>query len=308
MAVPSLRFGDSARLGYNDDGIYVNPMITPEQEDSILSRAYVPEHLVGLMVAISKGTPFLMEDHVGYDKDDWLIFVGYPLDRSFSLERCERVVGKLIEASRHERFWYIGPQVPAILLKSCAERESDEYYTLDLDKVTVSGSLRGAAEKAGRVLAVERTRTFRKEDEELASELLEREPLPPRVRELYRAMPRYVAESPSAWVLNGWDEKGRLSAFYVVDLEAKHFVTYVVGAHSKKHYVPHASDRLFLEMIRLAQESGKNTIHLGLGVNQGIRRFKRKWGGIPFLRYEFCEFAGGGGGTISLVRALLNRL
>ncbi len=283
-------------------------MITPQDQDYILRNAYVPEHVIDLMVAISRGTPFLMEDHVGYEKDDWLIFVGYPLDRAFSLERCERVVTKLIETSRHERFWFIGPQIPDILLKFCTERESDEYYTLDLDQLTVRGSLRSAAEKAERVLAVERSRTFTKEDEELGSELLEREPLPPRVRELYRAMPSYVAESPSAWVLNGWDEKGRLSAFYVVDLGAKRFVTYVVGAHSKRHYVAHASDRLFLEMIRLAQESGKITIHLGLGVNEGIRRFKKKWGGAPVLRYEFCEYGGGRERTISLVQTLLNKL
>ncbi len=283
-------------------------MITPAEEEYILKNAYVPEHLVSLMVAISKGTPFLLEDHVGYEKDDWLIFVGYPLDRAFSLERCERVVRKLVEAPRKERFWYIGPQVPTLLLKSCTERESDEYYTLDLDRVTVKGSLRSAAEKAGRVLTVERSRAFTGEDERLASELLEREPLPPRIRELYRAMPRYVAESQSAWVLNGWDEKGRLSAFYVIDLGAEQFVTYVVGAHSKKHYVSHASDLLFLEMIRLTRESGRNTIHLGLGVNEGIRRFKRKWGGIPFLKYEFCEYAGRTRGTVSLVRALLDRL
>jgi hypothetical protein len=283
-------------------------MITPAEEEYILRKAYVPEHIVNLMVSISKGEPFLREDYVGYLKDDWLIFVGYPLDGAFSLERSERVVGKLMETSRQKRFWFIGPQVPSLLLKSCSERESDEYYKLDLDRSSVRGSLRSAAEKAGKVLTVERSRVFAADNEKLSSELLEREPLTPRVRELYRAMRRYVAESPSAWVLNARDEKGNLSAFYVVDLGAKQFVTYVVGAHSKKHYISHASDLLFLEMIRLTQESGKKTIHLGLGVNEGIRRFKKKWGGVPFLKYEFCEYAGGATRAISLVRALLNRL
>jgi hypothetical protein len=42
-------------------------------------------------------------------------------------------------------------------------------------------------------------------------------------------------------------------------------------------------------MITLAQERGKQVINLGLGVNEGISRFKKKWGGEPFLKYEFCE-------------------
>jgi hypothetical protein len=283
-------------------------MITPAEEEYILSKAYVPEHIVNLMVSISRGDPFLIEDHVGYKKDDWLIFVGYPLDGAFSPERCERIVSHFLKTSQQKRFWFIGPEIPSILLKSCSERESDDYYKLDLDQMTVRGSLRSAAEKAGRVLTVERSRAFAADNEKLASELLEREPLTPRVRELYRAMRRYVAESPSAWVLNARDEKGNLSAFYVVDLGAKQFVAYVVGAHSKRHYVSHASDLLFLEMVRLTQESGKKAIHLGLGVNEGIRRFKKKWGGVPFLKYEFCEYTSGATRTMSLVRALLNRL
>jgi hypothetical protein len=38
-------------------------------------------------------------------------------------------------------------------------------------------------------------------------------------------------------------------------------------------------------MIRRARQEGKSHIHLGLGVNAGIARFKRKWGGRPVLPY-----------------------
>ncbi len=117
---------------------------------------------------------------------------------------------------------------------------------------------------------------------------MKREKLPDRVRELYRAMPDYLGHSPSAWTLNARDKKGNLCAFTVVEMGAENFSAYILGSHSKKHYVPHASDLLFLEMIHLTREPGKSSINLGLGVNEGIRRFKEKWGGKPFLRYEFC--------------------
>jgi hypothetical protein len=121
-------------------------------------------------------------------------------------------------------------------------------------------------------------------------------------------MPDYIGRSSSAWMLNARDKAGRLCAFTVVELGAKDFSTYVLGSHSKKHYVPHASDLLFLEMINLTREHGKNTIHLGLGVNKGIRRFKEKWGGKPFLRYEFCERRYGAARKVSLIEALVGRL
>lgn len=283
-------------------------MLTPEEEAHVLSKAYVPEHIVNLMVPISKGEPILKEDHLGFVKDNWLIFVGYPLDGSFSLERCERILKQAVETFRPEYLWFIGPEIPASLLDACKERETDQYYRLDLDQTKLKPSLQRMPEKAFKEITVERSHSISKEHEALTDELLKREKLPPRVRELYRAMPDYVTHSSSACVLNARNKKGKLCAFFIVELGAKNFSTYVLGSHSKKHYVPHASDLLFLEMIKLTLEHGKNTINLGLGVNEGIRRFKEKWGGIPFLDYEFCERYYGYTRTISLIKSLEGKL
>ena len=38
-------------------------MLTPEQETYILTNAYVPEHIVGLMTSLSGGEPFLIDDY-----------------------------------------------------------------------------------------------------------------------------------------------------------------------------------------------------------------------------------------------------
>ena len=283
-------------------------MITPEEEGYILERAYVPEHITHLMVPVSKGEPFLKEDHLGFVKDNWLIFVGYPLDGDLSQVRSERVLKESVDTFRPEVLWFIGPEILPSLLDSCKERETDRYYTLDVEKTKLKPSLQRVADKASKELKVERSRSFSKEHGALISELLKREKLPPRVRELYRAMPDYVVRSSSACTLNARDKNGKLCAFFVVELGAKNFSTYVLGCHSKKHYVPHASDLLFLEMIKLTLEHGKHTIHLGLGVNQGIRRFKEKWGGTPSLNYEFCERYYGTTRTISLIKSLEGKL
>jgi hypothetical protein len=234
--------------------------------------------------------------------------VGYPLDGNFSQARGERVVKQAVETFRPEVLWFIGPEILPSLLNSCKERETDRYYTLDLEQTKLKPSLQRIAEKASKELTVERSRSFSKEHQGLTEELLKREKLPPRVRELYRAMPDYVSRSSSACTLDGRDKNGNLSAFFVVELGAKNFSTYVLGCHSKKHYVSHASDLLFLEMINLTREHGKHTIHLGLGVNAGIKRFKEKWGGTPSLTYEFCERDYGTTRTLSLIKSLEGKL
>jgi hypothetical protein len=283
-------------------------VLTPEEEAYVLTRASVPEHIVSLMTLISKGEPFLIEDYLVLVKDNWLIFVGYPLEGNFLRERCERIVHRAVETFRPEYLWFIGPEIPPSLLDASTERQTDQYYLFDVERTRLKPSLQRLADKASQELIVERGRSITKEHEALISELLKREKLPDRVRELYRAMPDYVGHSSSSWTLNARDRTGRLCAFTVVDLGAKDFSAYILGSHSKKHYVPHASDLLFLEMITLTREAGKNTINLGLGVNEGIRRYKEKWGGKPFLRYAFCECRYGATRKGSLIDALMGRL
>ena len=99
-----------------------------------------------------------------------------------------------------------------------------------------------------------------------------------------------------------------MSAYYVLELGAETFLTYVVGCHSKVNYVPHASDLLFHKMIEVAKEHQKEYVHLGLGVNEGIARFKKKWGGLPFLKYEFGEISPPQKGPLSWIEALASRL
>ena len=285
-----------------------DPVITPEEEAYILEKAYVPEHIVSLMALISKGDPFFIDDHLGLAKDNWLILVGYPLDQRFSPGRSEKIIERVLETFRPEILWFIGPEIPASLLNTCQERETDQYYRLDLEKVKVKASLKREVDKASQELTIERGRSISKEHEALISELLKREKLPPRIRELYRAMPDYIGHSSTAYALNARDRRGRLCAFYVVDLAARGFATYVLGTHSKKNYVPHASDLLFFEMMALTREHGKSIIDLGLGVNEGIRRFKEKWGGVPFLNYEFCEHRPRSTKIASVMRILEGKL
>ncbi len=283
-------------------------MLTPEEETYVLSKAYVPEHVLNLMVSISKGEPFLKEDHLVFVKDNWLILVGYPIEGNFSQKGCERILKQAVETFRPEYLWFIGPEIPPSLQGSCKERQTDQYYKFDLHQTKLKPSLQRVADKASKELIVERGHSISKEHEGIISELLKREKLPPRLRELYRAMPDYVAHSSTSCVLNARDKNGKLCAFFVVELGAKNFSTYVLGSHSKKHYVSHASDLLFLEMIKLTREYGKNTINLGLGVNEGIRRFKEKWGGTPYLNYEFCERYYGYTRTVSLIKSLEGKL
>lgn len=264
-------------------------MITDAEEKEILSRAYVPEHLVGLMTRVSGGEPYLVDDFFCCRTGGRVIAVGYPLNRDFSAARLERVIRMIGEKFRPNHLSLVAPEMPTLLGKPCREHESDYYYTLDLRAKPVPAGLMRSATKALRECEVERADCLGKAHLGLAEEFVTRVDPPPRVKELMFRMWNYVGQTDGSLVLNAWAAGNKLVAFYVVDVSAKGFSTYVIGCHSKQNYVRGASDLLFLEMIELSKELDKTYIHLGLGVNDGIRRFKEKWGGVPSLKYEMCE-------------------
>jgi hypothetical protein len=283
-----------------------NPLkFNSTDEDYALSRAYIPEQIPGLMVTISRGAPFLTEGYLGYAKDNWVIFVGYPLEGKFDATQCDALISRVREEFHPDYIWYIGTSIPPSLAQSCRTRQSDNYYYLDLSRFSIKSSLQRQINRAVKKLTIERARTFDREHKSLVDELMHRQKLPTMIAELYKAMPEYVPNCETALVLNARDTDGNLSAFFVVETAAARFDTYLLGCHSKKNYVPHASDTLFAEMIALTRNSGKPGINLGLGVNQGIRRFKMKWGGSPTLKYEFCECYYGPSEQVSIIDLLL---
>ena len=281
-------------------------MLTPEQESYILTHAYVPEHNFLLMTSLSGGEPFLIDDYFCCCKDDWVIFIGYPLQHEFVFDQFQVVLEKVKKKFRAGRISLISPELPRRLGARCREKDSDSYYTLKTRQPVIGSGLRRNLRKAGRRLTFERAVHMGDAHHHLMQEFLERVSLPLRIKELFLKMPQYVASASHAFVLNAWDSKQTLAAFYVVDLAARNFANYVVGCYSKKNYVLGASDLLMSELIKMSSEYGKGYIHLGLGVNSGIRRFKEKWGARPTLRYEMCELVEKKPLILEVVRAIRN--
>lgn len=265
-------------------------MITPEQERDLNARAYVPEHLVGLMTLVSGGEPFLVDDYFCCRVGDVVIVAGYPLGQDYRFDAFDRLIRRVIEIFRPREISVASPELPPSFAHACKERERDVYYTLDLDRVQVRDAVRRSVAKASRTGVVERTTRLEDDHRALAEEFIERVQPPPRVTALLFRMWDYVGRCDGALVVNVWGRDGSLAAFYVVDLSARAFSTYVIGCHSRRHYLPGASDLCFHEMISASREVGKAYIHLGLGVNEGVRRFKEKWGGVPTLTYDMCRF------------------
>ena len=86
-------------------------MITTVQQSYIEEHAYLPEHIVPYVTAVSKAEPFLLDDFLVYVKKNHLIFVGYPLKEPFEEKRMKKVLDQAIRRFKPKEIALTAPSI-----------------------------------------------------------------------------------------------------------------------------------------------------------------------------------------------------
>ena len=256
-------------------------MLTTDERKLIYQHAYLPEHLPDYVEAVSGASPFLVDHFLCWHRHRHLIFIGYPLgDENADIQRAYAAACRKFQPAT----------VAMIAAESWIPEEdhhqqtADSYYRLNLPLAPVAADVAYMVRRAARELSF-RESNFRKEHLKLIKSFMRSHDLDKQQQHIFKRIPDYFKRSPSARLLEV--RKGNtLVAFTVVDIGSADYAFYVFNFRSSRFSVPGASDLLFHEMVKLAIREHKKTINLGLGVHPGIRRFKEKWGGIPFLAYN----------------------
>ena len=263
-------------------------MITSAEEESLARHAYVPEHLPGYGRAFSGGEPFLLEEYLCYYREGTLIFIGYPL-------RAGREEGDL-GAFLAEAIKRFQPSRVALMTPSWSEsrgerKPSDHYYRLELSSPQVPSKIKNMIHRAGRELKIEKGREFKADHQKLIDDFLESRELEEGTGIIFKRVADYLSSVPTALIFEARDSRGCLAGFDVADFGAEDYAFYLFNFQARPSPVPGTSDLLLHALIREAQERGKSYLNLGLGINDGVAFFKKKWGGRPFLRHEAVFFS-----------------
>lgn len=259
-----------------------------DETTRVNTLARVPEHSVAFMQAMSGGEPFTESDYFFLAADDQLWAVAYPLRGKYSHDGFEAALHAALVRSGAAHCLAVGPDLPPRLHNAVIER--DRFYILPA-KARVPAKLHGPVRRAAKALRVKEGREFTPAHRRLWAEFLGRTRLASHVRELYARAPEALASAgKDLRLLNAFDKDGNLAACLLLDFAPEKFCSYILGAHSRLHYTPHAADLLFAVMAARSRRRGKRYVHLGLGVNEGITRFKRKWGGRPWQPFVMAAW------------------
>ena len=78
-------------------------MIGPDQLTYIEENAYLPEHLIHYVTAVSQSEPSLIRDCLVYVGEGRAILVGYPLKESFDEKEVKKALRRSRSNSRSRR-------------------------------------------------------------------------------------------------------------------------------------------------------------------------------------------------------------
>lgn len=257
-------------------------MITPSERAFIAEHAYIPEHLPHYVTAISQTEPFLLDDFIAHVRGDYMVFVGYPLREEFEPARLLAIFERAKTRFKPTLVSLLAPALPDAL-KEDAPTPSDEYYRLDLTTLAIPQKTRNMLTRAQRDVVVDEG-TLGKAHKQLLEEFLRAHRLDDATRTIFKRVPEY-AKSATVVVLQARDAAGNLVAFDIADFGSQQYAFYMFNFRSRRYTVPGAADLLFARLIERAQAEGKRYVNLGLGVDEGIAFFKRKWGAVPFLKH-----------------------
>jgi hypothetical protein len=258
-------------------------MLSKEDRHHIYHQAYLPEHLPDYVAAVSGARPYLIENHICFCQRRHMMFIGFPLG-----DPTNDTVQAYLAACEHFKPATVAIIAPKIWLSddACEKQPRDRYYRLNLPLGAIDAQVAYMVRRAQRELIIMRGK-FGREHKRIVREFLNARQLAPDQVYVFKHIRHYLKHSFSTLLLEARKDR-ELVAFTVIDLGSANYSFYLFNFRSLKFNIPGASDLLFREMVNISLSKGKKAINLGLGINCGIRRFKEKWGGVPFL---ICETA-----------------
>lgn len=281
-------------------------MIGPDRLERVTAAAVVPEQVVGYVNAVAGSKPRMFGSCVGYSSGAEVVLVGYPLHDPLDGAAMAAAVDLAIQTAGLERITVIGPVRPPQAPET-NETVKDQYYALPLPEPDAAQKLKNLLRRAGRDVRLVSGRGFENDHAALVQRYLEERPLAAGTRQIFRRLANYIEASAGSLIVSAPRPDGRLAAFAVGEFASLTTAFFMFSFRDPNLAPPGSADLTLSGLLQEARQRGQTRMNLGLGVSDGIRFFKRKWGAEPFLPYVETSWRPVAPGVLSRLRGLLRR-
>lgn len=280
-------------------------MIGPDLLARVTAEAVVPEQVVQYVRAAAGSKPAMLGRCVGFLSESDLVLIGYPVGDPLDIQAMSESVDHALRMPGISRVTVVGPTRPSQVPPHIQASE-DSYCSLPLPAPPPGQKLRNLLRRAARDLSLHEGHRLEEDHLELVSRFIAARPLAAGTRHILERIPAYLAASPSSLVLSGRLSNGGLAAFAVGEFGSLATAFFMFCFRDPGLAPPGSSDLLLSGLLAEAARRGQTLMNLGLGINEGIRFFKAKWGAMPFLPYVQVSWEPRTPGLLSRMRAVLS--
>jgi hypothetical protein len=281
-------------------------MIGPDRLARVTAAAVVPEQVVDYVGAAAGSRARMFDDCVGYLSGAEAVLIGYPLHDPGDRAAMAAAVELALRTPGLERLTVIGPARPPQAPEGIAAA-SDSYYALALPAPAPGPKLRSLLRRAEREVRLDRGRRFEPDHAALVRRYLDERSFPAGTAEIFRRLADYIAASAGSLIVSARRPDGRLAAFAVGEFAPLSTAFFMFCFRDPGLAPPGSADLAFSGLLQEARQRGQIRMNLGLGISDGIRFFKRKWGAERFLPYVATSWRPSGPGLRARLAGLFGR-
>jgi len=176
----------------------------------------------------------------------------------------------------------LAPVVPSSA-PSNAVIEHDAWWSIDLP-FTPGQKLRNMLRRAEREVSIVQE-DWRDDHEALVAHYRKVRVLAPGTMQIFGKVGEYVQQGRNVVLFAARNASGELQAFAVGDYSSL-ITAFYMFAFRRDDCPPGVSDALLAALAREAERRGQKCLNLGLGIDEGITFFKKKWKAREFLPHR----------------------
>jgi hypothetical protein len=253
------------------------------------AQAVIPEQVPAYVEAVSGSKAVVCGECIAYEGAAGLTLIGYPLHDPLDANAVDEAVDeacRLPILAKGGRLTVLCAACPRAAPPHAASEE-DSWWGLSLPPPGARQKILHMLRRAEQAVSIEQSRGgFDAAHQKLVDGQMSSRPLAPGTRVIYSRLPQYLAASPQAVLFSAYSrESGRLTACAVGEYASLHTAFYQF-AFRASDAPPGAADLLLSILLREAEARGHTRCNLGLGINNGISFFKRKWQARILLPYR----------------------
>jgi hypothetical protein len=252
-------------------------MLRPDSFARVSAAAVVPEQIIAYVRAVSGSRPRLVGSCIAYQTGTELVLVGYPLPDPTDETAMAAAVDEALTIKELSRLTVIGPARPP-QAPAGTRFGRDCYALLPLPPPAPGQKLRNMLRRAARELTVQPGRLWGEEHQALVDQYLASRSLDSGTIHIFRQIPDYLAASGGSLLFSARTSAGRLAALVVGEFASLETAFFMFCFRDPQAAPPGSTDLLLAALVDEAVKRGHARLNLGLGINEGVRFFKRKWG------------------------------